>query len=145
MQKAITTFTIGALVSFETTALGLEAEAEVGGPLQDLKKAWRAYWQDQQLEYTFGTGPGEYNKRCTKKAEYEWFFSREFSCPSIPTEKKQKKCLKKNKKKFNKRMKKCVNNDTTPLDTGVDLPESCRAIGITSKFDRAYTDLVAYN
>ena len=50
MQKAITIFTIGALVSFETTAVSLEAEAEVeaevGRISQSQKAAWRAYWQD---------------------------------------------------------------------------------------------------
>ena len=46
MQKAITIFTIGALVSFETAAVSVEAEAEVGGPSREQKDAWRAYWQD---------------------------------------------------------------------------------------------------
>ena len=53
-------------------------------------------------------------------------------------------------------MENCVNEGTTddrprdngdkiPPNTGVDIPESCRAIGITDKSDRAYIDLVAYN
>ena len=36
-------------------------------------------------------------------------------------------------------------NDPTPPVTGVDIPDSCRRVGISSESDQAYTDLVTYN
>ena len=36
-------------------------------------------------------------------------------------------------------------NDPTPPVTGVDIPESCRKVGIGSETDPAYSALVAYN
>jgi len=36
-------------------------------------------------------------------------------------------------------------NDPTPPVTGVDIPDSCRRVGISSESDQAYKDLVKYN
>ena len=58
MQKAITVFTISALVSLETSAVRVEAEAELGRMTQEQKNAWLQFWETKQLEYSFGTENG---------------------------------------------------------------------------------------
>ena len=92
MQRTIAIFTVCALTALKTNAV--RVDAQVGRRMtQEEKQQWKQFWRTRRADFIFGTGDGEYNKNCTKRAEKRWFKAQNFICPNKPNERKRQRCL----------------------------------------------------
>ena len=92
MQKTISIFTVCALTALNTSAIRVDTQVGRRGGrrmTQEEKQQWKQYWRTRQADFIFGTGDGEYNKNCTKRAERGWFRAQNHICPNRPTENKR--------------------------------------------------------